>query len=142
MTASSIATIPRLIRDAFAKKYRVHLLVHVEFHETMADAIVREKHTKTWRRAWKPELIERDNPQGRDLYEERTSSGSADGPRIVTIDKTVIPAQAGIEGRATGFGALDSRLRGNDRGAKCDCPAPRARAEGFDCLRLSPGNLL
>jgi hypothetical protein len=40
----------------------------------------------------------------------------------------VIPAQAGIQGRVTGFGALDSRLRGNDRGekgnslAKCDCP--------------------
>jgi hypothetical protein len=45
------------------------------------------------------------------------------------MDKAVIPAQAGIQGRVTGFGALDSRFRGNDRGekanslAKCDCPA-------------------
>jgi hypothetical protein len=48
---------------------------------------------------------------------------------IVAMDKAVIPAQAGIQGRVTGFGVLDSRLRGNDRGkkgkslAKCDCPA-------------------
>src|SRR6202008_2791466 len=34
----------------------------------------------------------------------------------------VIPAEAGIQGRVTGLGALDSRLRGNDRGAKCDRP--------------------
>ena len=56
--------------DGFTKKYRVHLLVHVEFHETMADAILREKHIKKWRRAWKLELIERGNPQWRDLYDE------------------------------------------------------------------------
>src|SRR6266404_1893850 len=47
----------------------------------------------------------------------------------------VIPAQAGIQGRVTGFGALDSRFRGNDRGekgnrlAKCDCPAFKAERE-------------
>jgi hypothetical protein len=45
------------------------------------------------------------------------------------LSVAVIPAQAGIQGRVTGFGALDSRLRGNDRGEKanslaiCDCPA-------------------
>jgi len=42
----------------------------------------------------------------------------------------------GIRGRVTGFGALDSRLRGNDRGekgnrlAKCDCPASRGGLKG------------
>src|SRR4029077_10738317 len=50
----------------------------------------------------------------------------------------VIPAEAGIQGRVTGFGALDSRLRGNDRGekgnslAKCDCPAPAGRQPRAD----------
>ncbi len=39
---------------------------------TMADAILREKRLKKWRRAWKLELIERHNPQWRDLYEELT----------------------------------------------------------------------
>ena len=43
-----------------------------EFHETMADAILREKRIKKWRRAWKLELIERRNPQWRDLYDELT----------------------------------------------------------------------
>jgi hypothetical protein len=39
--------------------------VFVEFHETMADAILREKRIKKWRRAWKLELIERHNRQWR-----------------------------------------------------------------------------
>jgi len=47
-------------------------LVFVEFHETMADAILREKRLKKWRRAWKLELIERRNPQWGDLYDELT----------------------------------------------------------------------
>ena len=47
-----------------------HRLVFVEFHETMADAILREKRIKRWRRTWKLELIERHNRQWRDLYEE------------------------------------------------------------------------
>jgi putative endonuclease len=43
--------------------------VFVEFHE-MADAILREKRIKKWRRTWKLELIERHNRQWRDLYED------------------------------------------------------------------------
>jgi hypothetical protein len=42
----------------------------VEFHETIADAILREKRIKKWRRTWKLELIERHNRQWRDLNEE------------------------------------------------------------------------
>ena len=42
----------------------------VEFHETIADAILREKRIKKGRRTWKLELIERHNRQWRDLYEE------------------------------------------------------------------------
>ena len=56
--------------DGFTKRYGVHLLVHVEFHETMPLAIAREKQIKKWRRAWKLELIEQNNPQWRDLYDE------------------------------------------------------------------------
>lgn len=54
----------------FVRDYGVRRLVFVELHESMADAILREKRLKKWRRAWKPELIERLNPQGRDLYDE------------------------------------------------------------------------
>ena len=52
----------------FTGRYGVHLLVYAEFHETMPDAILREKQIKKWRRKWKLDLIERDNPEWRDLY--------------------------------------------------------------------------
>jgi putative endonuclease len=54
----------------FVQDYGVHRLVFFEFHETMTDAIVREKRIKRWHRAWKLEMIEWRNPQWRDLYDE------------------------------------------------------------------------
>jgi putative endonuclease len=54
----------------FVRTYRVYRLVYAEFHVSMADAITREKRIKKWRRAWKLELIERENPQWRDLSDE------------------------------------------------------------------------
>jgi len=39
----------------------------------MEEAILREKRIKRWRRAWKLELIERTNPQWRDLYDDLLS---------------------------------------------------------------------
>src|SRR6185437_5909532 len=56
--------------SGFTRDYEVYTLVFAEVHETMESAILREKRIKKWRRAWKLELIERDNPQWRDLYEE------------------------------------------------------------------------
>ena len=56
--------------DGFTKHYGVHRLVFAEFHESMTDAIAREKRMKKWRRAWKLQLIERDNRDWRDLYDE------------------------------------------------------------------------
>ena len=53
--------------EGFTRKYGVHILVHVEFHETMVDAITREKQLKKWNRAWKLRLIEQANPTWRDL---------------------------------------------------------------------------
>jgi putative endonuclease len=50
--------------------YGVDRLVFAEFHHTMEAAILGEKGLKKWRRAWKLELIERHNPQWRDLYDE------------------------------------------------------------------------
>ena len=54
----------------FTRQYAVHMLVYVEFHEAMPDAILREKQIKKWRRAWKLALIEEGNPDWRDLYQE------------------------------------------------------------------------
>ena len=56
--------------ESFTKRYGVHTLVWYESHETMRSAIVREKSIKNWRRVWKLELIEEDNPTWRDLYED------------------------------------------------------------------------
>ena len=56
--------------DGFTKTYAVHSLVYFELHSSMAEAITREKQIKKWNRDWKVELIERDNPYWRDLYDE------------------------------------------------------------------------
>jgi putative endonuclease len=54
----------------FTQQYGVKTLVYFESAETADSAITREKQMKKWRRAWKVELIERDNPTWRDLYPE------------------------------------------------------------------------
>ena len=51
----------------FTRDYKVHSLVYAEFHETMSDAILREKQMKRWKRAWKLRVIEDSNPQWKDL---------------------------------------------------------------------------
>ena len=56
--------------DGFAKQHNAHRLVYLEHHATMAEAIAREKQLKRWRRAWKVDLIERLNPEWRDLFAE------------------------------------------------------------------------
>ena len=55
--------------DGFTKTHGVKTLVYVEHHERAEDAIRREKRLKKWNRAWKIELIERNNPNWDDLYE-------------------------------------------------------------------------
>ena len=55
--------------EGFTKRYRVHRLVYYELHEDMESAIRREKQMKKWNRGWKLELIEKQNPDWRDLRE-------------------------------------------------------------------------
>ncbi|NBB24160.1 GIY-YIG nuclease family protein [Porphyrobacter sp. SLTP] len=45
-------------------------LVYVEHHDTIEGAIAREKLVKKWRREWKFALIEKDNPDWVDLWEQ------------------------------------------------------------------------
>ncbi|MBY0273210.1 MAG: GIY-YIG nuclease family protein [Alphaproteobacteria bacterium] len=54
----------------FTAEYNVNLLVYYEMHEEISEAILREKRIKKWRRAWKLELIEKENPYWKDLYEQ------------------------------------------------------------------------
>jgi putative endonuclease len=56
--------------EGFTKKYHIHMLVYYEQHGNIESAITREKRLKKWNRKWKLELIEKDNPQWRDLYED------------------------------------------------------------------------
>lgn len=54
----------------FTRSYGVDRLVYFERHESILQARDRERALKRWRRAWKIELIERDNPDWRDLAED------------------------------------------------------------------------
>jgi putative endonuclease len=54
--------------DGFSKRYGCKLLVWVEFHLDLQDARRREVQMKAWKRSWKIELIETENPQWRDLW--------------------------------------------------------------------------
>ena len=56
------------IMEGFTKRYSVHRLVWYELHENMESAILKEKRIKGWKRMWKLQLIERDNPNWQDLY--------------------------------------------------------------------------
>ncbi|MGX9393665.1 GIY-YIG nuclease family protein [Nitrobacteraceae bacterium UC4446_H13] len=54
----------------FTRKYAVKRLVYFEPHESILAAIQREKNIKHWSREWKIDLIVRDNPDWRDLYDD------------------------------------------------------------------------
>ena len=56
--------------EGFTKKYSVHNLVYFEQTENAQSAFLREKQLKKWKREWKRELIEKDNPEWKDLYEK------------------------------------------------------------------------
>ena len=57
----------------FTSRYNLKDLIYFEEHATIANAIQREKTLKHWIRAWKVELIEKHNPEWKDLFEEIAS---------------------------------------------------------------------
>ena len=57
------------VMKGFSKKYGCKMLVWYEVHESMIEAITREKHIKAGSRAKKLALIEALNPEWNDLYE-------------------------------------------------------------------------
>jgi len=59
--------------EGFTKRYGVHRLVYFEQYRDVHRAIRREKQMKKWNRQWKINLIEKDNPDWRDLFEELRS---------------------------------------------------------------------
>ena len=53
--------------EGFTNKYNVHHLVYFEDVNDIQAALQREKQLKRWNRKWKLELIEKVNPEWRDL---------------------------------------------------------------------------
>ena len=54
----------------FTEKYAVDKLEYFEIYEDIEQAIEREKQIKKWNRNWKIKLIEKENPNWEDLYNE------------------------------------------------------------------------
>jgi putative endonuclease len=54
----------------FTKTYGVAMLVYYEEYSSILEARAREAALKRWRRAWKIELIDKFNPDWRDLADE------------------------------------------------------------------------
>ena len=54
--------------SGFTKQYGVCHLVYFETFEAITVAIRREKQIKKWNRSWKIRLIEKMNPEWRDLF--------------------------------------------------------------------------
>ena len=58
------------IIEGFTKKYNVKILVYYEISTEVGYSIVREKQLKKWNREWKVELIKKENPSWKDLYND------------------------------------------------------------------------
>jgi putative endonuclease len=56
--------------EGFTEQYDVNLLVWYESSESIESAIAYEKKLKRWRREWKIEMIEEQNPEWVDLYRQ------------------------------------------------------------------------
>jgi putative endonuclease len=53
--------------EGFTQKYKVKMLVYHEAYSNVNSAIAREKQLKKWNRQWKIQLIEKANPEWKDL---------------------------------------------------------------------------
>lgn len=56
--------------EGFSKRYGIDKLVYYEQFRDVESAIKREKRLKNYNRRWKLELIEKLNPEWKDLYED------------------------------------------------------------------------
>ena len=60
----------------FTSKYKINQLVYYEIFGDIFVAIQSEKNIQAWRRNWKLQLIEKNNPDWNDLYNIITGKGS------------------------------------------------------------------
>ncbi len=59
----------KIYDKSFTAKYSINKLVYYESTENSESAITREKQLKVWKRKWKLDLIEKNNPLWKDLSE-------------------------------------------------------------------------
>ena len=71
------------LTPGFTTRYGVKLLVWYEHRLSMETAIRREKQLKAWKRDWKIQLIEKMNPNWRDLHES------------IDVNATLVEEEAG-----------------------------------------------
>ena len=60
----------RGVGSAFTKRYQIDKLVWMEPHDTIAEAIAREKQIKRWSKARRRGMIDEFNPEWLDLYRD------------------------------------------------------------------------
>ena len=58
------------LKPSFTDRYNLERLVWVEQYREVGVAIQREKRIKRWRRDWKIQLVETNNPEWRDLWND------------------------------------------------------------------------
>jgi len=58
------------LTEGFSKEYNTNKLVYFEVFTDIEEAIKREKKLKKWNRDWKEKLINKSNPEWKDLYTE------------------------------------------------------------------------
>lgn len=56
--------------EGFSKKYNCIHLIYFEKHNQIENAILREKQLKKWKREWKENLINSENPNWNDLAKD------------------------------------------------------------------------
>jgi putative endonuclease len=64
------------IGSIHVENYNKKRLVYIEHHDEIVRAIAREKLVKKWRREWKFALVEAENPEWHDLWDEWYSTGA------------------------------------------------------------------
>lgn len=62
-------------KHSFAWTYQCWKLIHLEEFNNITDTIAREKQLKNWQRKWKNELLEKENPEWKDLALDWDYSG-------------------------------------------------------------------
>lgn len=62
------------LAEGFTKRYGIKTLVYYEQADSIEGALLREKQIKEWHRKWKLEIIEKSNPEWKDLYDEILNS--------------------------------------------------------------------